>query len=364
MKRFLLVLSLFLFGFTLAACAEEEKTHLEVNPYANVDWATFTQVLANLHTHTDADDGHGAAYPCEAVDIYHDLGYGALALTDHDLVTWPWNFSAIDDRYADRDPDALGMLAIPGNEFSRNHHFVGLFTTYEAPPGEAKRTTMDKILAQDEDALMFFAHPGRYWELEEAYEPTDRFSPGWYLDFYDDYAKDELAGIEVFNTRDRYPDDRHLWDRLLQDSMPERPIWGFATDDFHGEDLTEANWSMSYHLMADSSCKEEFRATMIEGAFYIAFTRDHAATPPLIEEIIVDEDARTIEIKVDGDYDEIRWKSGVSEETGRSIIVERGAVFSYGDFEGAYVRAEIVYDLGLRTHAKTLTQPFGFIRED
>ncbi len=367
MKKLFLMALLLIGGMTVAACGEAGDTYLEVNPYEGVDWEAHEQVLANLHTHTDYDDGHGDAYPHEAVDLYEEMGYGALAITDHDLVTYnEWRFSELDDRYEDRDPEELGMIAIPGNEYSREHHFNGLFTTYctQDVYYDTEREAMDNILAEDEDALMFLAHPGRYWELDEDYDPEDEYSPQWYLDFYDEYAIDELAGIEVFNTQDRYPDDRHLWDRLLQDAMPNRPIWAFANDDYHGGDLSEVHWSMSFHLMEDTMDEDEFRQTMVDGAFYAAYTRNNEASPPQIDEIIVDEDDRSIEIVVDGDYDEIRWKSGVSEETGRSRVVARGEVFEYAEFEGNYVRAEIVYEEGMRKHAEVLTQPFGFMQED
>ncbi len=373
MKKYLTVTLLAVLAFSLYACQSIDTT-MVVNPYEDVDWEADEEVLANLHTHTDADAGHGDDYPDEAVDLYHEHGYRALALTDHDLVTYnEWRFSEIDTRYEDRAPDELGMLDIPGNEYSQQHHFNGLFTTYctQNVTYDSEREAMDNILAEDEDAIMFFAHPGRYWDSTEDYSPEDEYSPEWYLEFFDDYAQDELLGIEVFNRRNAYPYDRHLWDALLAEAMPERPIWAFANDDYHG---STALRSYTYHML-ESFTHDDFRTSMIEGRFYASYSSPEAVDSPTIESIIVDEEEKTIDISVAGDYDEVRWISGTetteydddmmdesfTRDYGR--VVGTGATFDYDGFEGDYVRAEIVRDEGRSNEAFTLTQPFGFEHE-
>ncbi len=363
MKKFLLVVLATVLTTLSVACGNYGDTELTLNPYENVDWAVYSHVMTNLHTHTDADDGHGKSLPHEAVDLYYDAGYRILALTDHDMVTYPWTFSGIDPAYEDRDPAALGMLDIPGNEYSRHHHFVGLFTEHEAPFTTSVEATMRSVLNNSDEAVMFLAHPGRYWDINKSYTPGELYSPGWYLNLFDEFTDNELVGIEVYNTNNRYPFDTHLWDRLLMESMPERTIWAFSNDDFHGEDASEIGWSRAYHLLEDPLSKAEFRDSIVTGAFYVSSTREAGATPPTVVSISINDTRKTITLEVEGDYDQIRWISGIDEDN-LSKVVATGATFEYGHFEGNYVRAAIVYEEGRRDHAMTLTQPFGFSQED
>ncbi len=353
---------------TLSACGSEpENTYLTVNPYADVAWDSVSHVKTNLHAHTKESPCASTA-PHTVVDFYHHFGYGALAITDHDQLTYPWTFSDFHEDYEDRDPDALGMLAIPGNELTNprgNHDMNALFTSYEAPDDATVSQWIEDI-HEEEDSLMFFAHPGRYWKVYEDYEPEDEFSPQWYLDYFEDYPMETLVGIEVFNRNNIYRNDTDLWDRLLTEAMPDRPIWAFANDDYHGETKTRGiHHSFTHHLVEDLSL-EAMRQTMIDGAFYASYTRQVEDEAPRIAEIIVDEEERFIEIVVDDafDYDEIRWVSGVDEETRLGEVVHEGERFEYASFTGNYVRAEILYEEGNRHHAETLTQPFGFIQEE
>jgi len=358
MRKFFLSFLAFVLVTLMAACRSGD-TELILNPYANVDWEEYAHVLTNLHTHTDADDGHGAALPHEAIDLYHDAGYGILALTDHNMMTYPWTFSSIAANYEDRSPATLGMLDIPGNEYSRHHHFVGIFTEYEAPYTANVSATMRGVLNNSEEAIMFLAHPGRYWDIDKTYALGEMYSPRWYLDRFEEFSPNELAGLEVFNTDNRYPFDTHLWDRLLAESMPERTIWAFSNDDFHGGDASEIGWSKAYHLLENPMSKSEFRDSIVNGAFYVSHTREAGATPPTIASITHNVRRKTISVEVEGDYDQIRWISGIDEER-MSKTVSTGDTFEYGHFEGNYIRAAIVFDEGLRNFAITLTQPFGF----
>ncbi|MFW6319653.1 MAG: hypothetical protein ACOC1L_05660, partial [Bacillota bacterium] len=144
-------------------------------------------------------------------------------------------------------------------------------------------------------------------------------------------------------------------------SMPERPIWGFGNDDFHGADGdSRINWSFSHFLVEDLTI-ESFKAAMIQGAFYTSHTNQVDDSAPMITEIIVNEEERYIEIIAE-DYESIRWYSGTDDTLNTSIQVGEGVRFYYGHFEGSYVRAEIWKD-ELNKNV-TLTQPFGFTSED
>ena len=383
MKK-LMTLAVALFAvFTLSACGEdpvEGDTYLEFNPYEGVDWENVDHMLSNLHTHTDhsTDDGEGAAHT--VIDNYQQAGYGALALTDHDyMITgrtptfdttpYPWTeLSSIHDHWEDRDPDDLGMIAIDGVEFSDAHHFVGLWTGFLPdynPDGNADLEYLNRLiddsLDDNSDALFFMAHPGRYTDDDYPVPDEGDFSLEWYQSLYDDY--EEMIGIEIINTNDRHPYDRHLWDQLLETYMPERPLWAFANDDYHGDSMEELGWSKNVALMEDTSDEAEFRQNLIDGRFYAQYTRTERTYAPMIEEIIVDETDRTIEIVVEGDYDRIKWYGGYDYDDGLPNLIQTGETFQYNDYEGNYIRVEVVYNEGGFEHAETVLQPFGFVQD-
>lgn len=172
--------TLFVVAITLSACQPSPETRLEVvlNPYQEVDWSVSERQKANFHTHTTQSDGHYV--PHKVVDMYHDQGYSVLALTDHDHVTWPWTeFESMEaselaweryqrgdierpDGYENRDPDLLGMFGPPGNELSRNHHTISLFSEFEAPL-EDLHGVLDELNAFSSQGLAMLAHPTMHW---------------------------------------------------------------------------------------------------------------------------------------------------------------------------------------------------------
>jgi hypothetical protein len=114
-------------GLLISVAFRPAATQIE-SPYAGVNWEEDGQYKANLHTHTTLSGG--TSTPDVVIDLYRELGYGILALTDHDddsvaVPTWPWQSYG-------RDPAALGMVAIQGNEISDVHHIGSHFNDYGA----------------------------------------------------------------------------------------------------------------------------------------------------------------------------------------------------------------------------------------
>ncbi len=357
--------------FTLFAC-DSPNTVLVLNPYEDVDWEVTDQALTNLHTHTTYSDGSGM--PHEVVDHYHEYGYDILALTDHDEVAYPWTFSDIDPTWEDRDPEALGMLDIEGNELTitRNSWFpdvVSLFTDYKydlpdslSGDPEAFHNSLDEM-AEIEDSVMFIAHPGREWKPYRDYEEGDMFSNAWWVELFETYSTDQLLGLEVYNRYDQHPDDRGLWDSILVETMPERPVWGLGNDDYHGDgESGNIHRSFTHQLISGDFTEDALRQSLRQGHFFASNVNDSAIDAPTIQSITVDEKARTITIEGD-DYDAIQWFHG-ADEFFIPIQVGEGETFEYGSFEGNYVRAKLIRDEDGPNEAKTLTQPFGFSQED
>ncbi|MFW5913483.1 MAG: PHP domain-containing protein [Bacillota bacterium] len=372
-KKFILLIALLIAGMTFMAC-ESENTVLALNPYEDVDFETADQALTNLHTHTKNSDGNGT--PHDVVDYYEGYGYDTLALTDHDTVTYPWTFSTLndgEDGWEDRDPDALGMLAVEGNELTvpRNEWFpdtVSLFTDYEYQQPEslegtpeAFHNTLDEI-DEIEDSLAFIAHPGREWKTHTDYADQDMYSIPWWVDLFNDHPKDQLIGLEVFNRNDQYRHDRGLWDEILLKTMPERPVWGLGNDDYHGDGEGYIHRSFTRQLIEGDFTEDALRESLRSGHFFTSNVNNSDDDAPRISNIIVDEEARTITIEGSG-YDTIEWFHGSNEFYEPTRIAE-GETFEYGSFEGNYVRARLIKDKEGADEGKTLTQPFGFTQEN
>lgn len=169
---------------TFNSCRNNHTPVLVVNPYEGVNWDLTTHYKANFHAHTTQTDGNYP--PHEVVDQYHQLGYSLLSLTDHDRITYPWtNFSELNDKYQDRDPDSLGMMSIVGNELSRHHHTLSLFTDFRAQSQDL-HVVLKNQADHSKDALAVLAHPAMHWpgQFDTKGKVTDSV-----VDYYANFIK-------------------------------------------------------------------------------------------------------------------------------------------------------------------------------
>ena len=338
------------------------------NPYADIDWNTINQFKGNFHTHTtqsnDAADGFTTAY---VVDKYHAAGYKILSLTDHDYNPYPWQlFPQFLPGVQARDPQTLGMLAVPGNELSKdntnnwaertggqfNHH-NDFFTGRQGQEFASLQESYAYTYALG--GMQIINHPGQYWKLETGYKETDKNSPGWHANNFK--TSPSLIGLEVYNQGNRRPNDRILWDQILERTMPERPVYGYSGDDTHNDGQLFRNYN--FMLMEDLTT-EELKDAMRKGESYFCY--EPAGTgegkAPRITAINVDETAQTITIETDG---AVQWiygtdKTSTAASDTRSTVVGIGNTFSYKGFQGTYVRAFITNKYG-----ETCTQPICFV---
>ena len=346
----------------------DPKSYSTVNPYAEVDWGSYGHYKASLHTHTNQSDGSLA--PSDVIDRYHALGYSVLSLTDHDTVgppdcdkhqtTWPWQKFG-------RNPDQLQMVAIEGNEvgsddmgsYFNNYGNKAVYDsiykwdssayTYKPVDSDAAHkatrvaeNTLQEIRSRDGLAVMF--HTGIYMH------PAD-----WYVRLFLDF--DNLLGIEAYNhaSVDSWPWSMTLWDELLTELMPTRPVWGFSNDDAHmrlpGEEGNAYPEGYAYQVLLLRELTEKaVRKSMEKGCFYFCKVYEAGKEAPAIQSIRIDKTAGgaatlTIEAK---DGQEILWIS-------RGRIVATGSTFDIRKSRGAgrYVRAQIRGKNGY-----TYTQPF------
>lgn len=322
---------------------------LHLDPYAGVDWERAERHVAQLHAHTwHPPEGHhsGTDPPAVVIDDYRDAGYSVLALSDHeynvDEPTWPW--SAFE-----RDPAELGMVAVlavelaveleagdPDSERDLLSYFCDLADT--------DGMTLHEVLAEvgDRGGLAVFPHPGRYEE-----------DGAWYEEYF--RAHPHLLGVEVVNAADRYPTDRDVWDDLLERVAPDRPVWGFSNDDYHGRGLDYSFDRSRNVLLLDELTEEAVVEALAAGRFLyqhvVANDREGPdAGPPSIDAIRHDPDRGTLTVEASG-YDVVQWASG-------GEVIHRGPTLRYREVDalGSFARARLVAGSG----SETGTQPFLF----
>lgn len=341
---------------------------LTVNAYDGIDWNTTGRFKANFHTHTS--QSFDTQYTTtQVVDKYQAAGYDILALTDHDANSYPWSmFSLYNAEASDRNPQNMGMLAIPGVELSKdrrnnwsektggefNHH-NDFFTGRKGQEFMSLRESY--AYSNAIGGLQIINHPGQYWNLSTEYKAGEKNSPEWHAENFLLYPS--LIGLEVYNQGNRRPNDRILWDRILSKTMPGRPVWGYSCDDTHTSEQYFRNYQ--YMLMPELSV-DALKEAMTKGAtiFSYEYTGSGEAKAPHVDSVTVDEATRTITIHTD-DAETIEWISSThrtdnsNPSTMKSSVISLGNKFDYTGFQGSYVRARLINKYG-----ETALQPFGF----
>lgn len=299
-----------------------------VNPYESVDWENHKQYKGNLHTHTDFEEGKLSLQ--QVIDRYYRLGYSILSITDHNHVIDPWDQKI-------KDNDISNLLIVKGNEISTNEHDIGSYFNNTNTPNTNTKYTLEQI--GDGNGLAVLFHPGRY-----------KREIGWYKELLTIYP--HLIGFEVINQGDRYPNDRKKWDKILSETMPQRPIWGFANDDMHKEKHIGRDWNV---FIMPELTEAAFREAVVEGTFLFSSTstvRMPRGLPPIIEKIEVDSTKGYIKLQT-AKYNKVTWISN-----GRRVYFGHKININEVEADNYYVRAVITGPGG-----QTFTQPFGIIRK-
>ena len=337
------------------------------NPYKDIDWESVNQYKSNMHTHTtQSNDPIEEFTTANVVDKYHAAGYKILALSDHDYCTYPWNlFPQFMSDVPARDPEALGMLAVPSNELSKdntnswsertggqfNHH-NDFFTGRQGQEFASLQESYAYTYALG--GMQIINHPGQYWSIDNTYSETQKDGPGWHATNFKTFPS--LVGLEVYNQGNRRPNDRILWDQILERTMPERPVFGYSGDDTHNNEQLFRNYNM---MLMESLTTEELKDAMRKGESYFCYEPKGSGEgkAPRITDIAVDEANKTITIEANG---MVYWiygtdKTSSAASSTRSSVVGIGKTFCYKGYQGTYVRAFITNAFG-----ETCTQPFGF----
>ncbi len=206
---------------------------------------------AQMHTHTTNSDGD--LDPSELMNMYEDLGYVAVAITDHDCIWWDPCLE---------DPGGHNIIHIPGIEYSNGHHMatVGIETIRRRAQNE-RQLQIDQ--ANKEGGLSYYAHPDRYDKeySREYYEHTEGYS-----------------GMEIINrgSIERESDVDFVLSEL------GREITLTSVDDFHGGTPNRGFISILSDKPAENLSYEDVMNYLHEGRFYARGHRD-AEDPPRLD---------------------------------------------------------------------------------
>lgn len=382
-----------------SAGAATEVDYTIVSPYANVNWNTWDQYKANLHTHSTVSDGRENL--ATVVEEHYALGYDILSMTDHGTVDKSWTnlnikpalnfvmniktFGSMDqptlseERFAEITNgvgrNGRGLLRVPfGIEHNaaalNNTHVNSFFCDYG--DGYLGGTSYyDHILkgVQEAGGLSVINHPGEYTgarkdSIEDAYDMNDPH----YNYIVKKYAMlfmnfESCMGMEIINKNDsRTKSDRKLWDLVLAKVIPAgRNVYGFGNSDAHSNDAIDTNWNI---MCMPSNTVGNLRTCLEQGAFFAAShnirnpfeidrleaetglslgddswdapRRELALTPPKVTSITVDNAADTITLTA-SNHETIHWIAN-------GEVIQVGGTIDLDDHSGnlgSYVRAEI-----------------------
>ena len=350
---------------------EDYKTDYEIkNPYETVDWKKFGQYKADFHAHSKESDG--ADEPAEMIEEHYKKGYDILAMTDHNFTSTTWDRTDREERTyltskrlkdinSGKGRMGRGMIGIPdSNEQSIPDHL----NTFWAPFNNEAGAILEESVAKCEQlgGISHINHPGRYTggqntkgEIGEA-ASKDLKTVAKYVDLFRRYPS--CIGMEIINKKDGDSySDRILWDNILMQAMPERPVWGFSNDDTHK--LENTGYSYNMMLMPENTLGN-IRCSMENGTFYAVaqvakreLGNDFTAVGPApsITRIVVDQEENSIVI-TGKNYQTIEWiADGKIIATGKKIDLN-----DYEDKISTYVRAQLKGKGGI-----SFTQPFGIV---
>jgi len=373
-----LLVSLALFSIAFTESDAGPAYHI-TNPYADVEWETYGQYKANLHTHSNISDGD---HPLsEMVEAYYAKGYHVLAMTDHNHLSTRWDEAKKGAVSSERTAEILagagrGGAPMVGVDHTNEHSSANHINTFWHPNSHGGNT-ISSIIEQAESygGVSHINHPGRYTggsdqndsaSIAAAKKPKTIKK---YVDLFTQYPS--CVGMEIVNRLDNdSKSDRILWDSILTELTPGgRPVWGFAGDDAHR--LVDIGYAWNVLLMPSNN-QADIRKAIETGAFYavsrvsrldgvnrkrpdgkgISATATNATLylleqpTPEITNIVVGGDA----IRIDGlRYDTIEWiADGAVIATGNELVLT-----DYAEQINGYVRAQLKSQTGI-----AFTQPF------
>ena len=326
-----------------------------LNPYDGINWESVNFVSSALHNHTwfsnkefEETEHNDSAFDTadERIAAYKALGFGAVIITEHDYVTLDY----YNGQFTDNE-----ILTIYGNEMSKKYHtlFYGLEPYYDNRGMGINVTNgiegnLKNIAEMNGNGIAYFAHPNRS-TTNESY---------WY-NLFEKY--DVVYGMEVFNAGQAQKNySENVWDYILTKSMPERAIWGSASDDAHSNGAIATGWQVML-LSDDEMNKDGLYNCLKNGNSFLTTICVNPLTDdeimydavigdiPYFTSVVVDEENSTITVTAE-DYIKLEWVSANGDVVSTSPTLDLNATYGVDK----YVRCRI-YGTGGMSH----TQPIG-----
>ena len=83
-----IALNILVLIFLPVSAAQTSDAYTITNPYAGVDWETYSQYKTGLHSHTNATDGDDTLK--QSIERHAECGFDIVATTDHGTVNYTW----------------------------------------------------------------------------------------------------------------------------------------------------------------------------------------------------------------------------------------------------------------------------------
>lgn len=174
----------------------------------------------------------------------------------------------------------------------------------------------------------------------------------WYAEQF--LANNHALGLEAFNIRWNgvIRDHKEWWDRILNNTMPDRPIWGFANSDAHN--VTTDVGKLMNMLFVNQATPAEITQALESGSFYGVYDPQgstlarHTSNPPAFPTInsITCQDS-VISISANN-TSSINWINN-------QALIHTGPSFDTSKYAHLkYIRAELTGSDG----SMAFTQPF------
>ncbi len=373
------VITVFCFFTSVASAGEvtapSEHDYTITNPYETVDWDTFDQYKASLHSHTNVSDGVPTV--AESVEKHYELGFDILAISDHAVLGTTWtnekpntvplyrlvkfgnsmqsNLQPLSqERYEEITTgvgrDGRGMLevlggieangATPINDCHVNALFadfgqalMGIYGDYE---------TVVKQVGK-RGGITFLDHVGEYVGCED--DPDMAKQPYYinklaniFLENESCVAMDINSGV---NNRTRY--DYILWDEVLKMTIPYgRNVSCITFSDGHLIDQYDRAFTM---MCMPSNTVENLRTCLENGAYFSIGRHARAdlgedfvgvGPVPKVTRLNIDQDNDSISFNAE-EFNYVRWYSdGEIIAEGENLTALD--LDEYSDKIGCYVR--------------------------
>lgn len=409
MKTVGVLLAALILGSALmpAATAAAPTDYEIVDPYAAVDWDTWEQYKANLHTHSTFSDGE-FTLP-DMVEKYYDMGYDILAMTDHGVINYGWNKPHntfppfnwanhveghplskkyhVEANMSDEDYERIttgadrggrGMVDVTGGiemnmaVISKTH--VNGYYLEEGSWGEGEWGTENSYAAAVEaiendgkEGYTVLNHIGDW--LDSDMHPERARLEKNIAYFADIFIKNpSCLGMEIVNNSDRVTaQDRVLWDELLQVVLPQgRNIVAFADDDSE----TESEMGHTYEMFPlAANTPENVKTALLSGAFFCCSRFDKSDPEnkiegpggynnpefvPRVQSVSVDQAANTITVRVLDDESRpcrsVSWIADGVVIRQDTDLADGCATIDLNDYEdqlGCYIRFQLNSENGV-----------------